>query len=78
MSKFANGVTKLKTNLKQSCSRLIQDERGQSTTEYILILSIVVMVAMKFKGALQGKIEQSTNQVFSGIDGVISNSTNGN
>jgi hypothetical protein len=78
MTKFASRVAKIKTKLTQTFGRLIQDERGQSTTEYILILSIVVMVAMKFKGALQGKIEQSTNQVFSGIDGVISNSTNGN
>jgi Flp pilus assembly pilin Flp len=35
---------------------LWNDERGQSTTEYILILSVVVMIAMKFKGAFQGKL----------------------
>lgn len=28
---------------------LAKDEAGQSTTEYILILAVVVMVAMKFK-----------------------------
>ncbi|MBS1961904.1 MAG: hypothetical protein JST04_06795 [Bdellovibrionales bacterium] len=27
----------------------IRDEDGQSTTEYILILAVVVMIAMKFK-----------------------------
>ena len=27
----------------------IREEEGQSTTEYILILAVVVMIAMKFK-----------------------------
>jgi pilus assembly protein Flp/PilA len=35
----------------------LRDERGQSTTEYILILSVVVMVAIKFKKTFQGKLE---------------------
>ena len=35
---------------------LWKDERGQSTTEYILILSVVVMIAMKFKSSIGGKI----------------------
>ena len=48
------------------------DDRGQSTTEYILILSVVVMIAMKFKQVfgskldgilttLGGKIDQATS-----------------
>lgn len=36
--------------------RLILDDRGQSTTEYILILAVVVMVVMKFKGIFVEKI----------------------
>ena len=32
------------------------DEEGQSTTEYILILSVVVMVAMKFKQTFQSRL----------------------
>ena len=36
--------------------KFLRDERGQSTTEYILILSVVVMVAMKFKQTFQGKL----------------------
>jgi Flp pilus assembly pilin Flp len=27
----------------------VREEEGQSTTEYILILAVVVMIAMKFK-----------------------------
>jgi Flp pilus assembly pilin Flp len=41
--------------LGHSLKRFLGDESGQSTTEYILILSVVVMVAMKFKNSF-GKI----------------------
>ncbi len=36
-------------NLKTNLKRFLRDEEGQSTTEYILILAVVVMIAMKFK-----------------------------
>lgn len=59
--------------LRQLSTRFLRDERGQSTTEYILILSVVVMVALKFKkefgsqlngivGNLGGKIQQSIQE----------------
>ena len=42
--------------------RFIRDEEGQSTTEYILILAVVVMIAMKFKDKvgtlIGGRIER--------------------
>ena len=41
---------------KRQLDRFLGDERGQSTTEYILILSVVVMVAMKFKTTFQLKL----------------------
>jgi Flp pilus assembly pilin Flp len=41
----------------QKLKALWRDERGQSTTEYILILSVVVMIAMRFKSAFQGKLK---------------------
>lgn len=50
---------------------LFLDESGQSTTEYILILSIVVMVALKFKrsftSSLTGMIQTVDGQINSGI-----------
>lgn len=58
---------RLKTLFKQ----FIQDERGQSTTEYILILAIVVMIAMRFKEIIEDKIRTATEKVGSGIDGVL-------
>jgi Flp pilus assembly pilin Flp len=55
--------------LKQNLQRFLRDEEGQSTTEYILILAVVVMIAMKFKnqvGKLIGgridKLETDLNQ----------------
>ncbi len=36
-------------NLNANFKRFLRDEEGQSTTEYILILAVVVMIAMKFK-----------------------------
>ena len=36
--------------------RLCTDEAGQSTTEYILILAVVVMIAVKFKGLFSSKL----------------------
>ena len=59
--------------LKPFFRSLFNDDRGQSTTEYILILSVVVMVALKFKDkfgtkldtivdTLSGKIDQSISQ----------------
>ena len=49
--------------LKESFLKFIRDEEGQSTTEYILILAVVVMIAMKFKQNIQGKLTEATEQI---------------
>lgn len=58
--------------MKKLLMSLIQDERGQSTTEYILILSVVVMIALKFKTAfsstLLGLMGKLTNNLNSAMD----------
>ena len=54
-------------------AKLWKDERGQSTTEYILILSVVVMIAMKFKKTIGDKIEGMVNKVGQDIDSGIGN-----
>jgi Flp pilus assembly pilin Flp len=53
--------------------RLCKDERGQSTTEYILILSVVVMIAIKFKTAFGSKIDSIVTKLGGDIDQNISN-----
>jgi len=55
---------KLGNKIKQ----LMLDERGQSTTEYILILAVVVMVAMKFKNLFTGKMITAIGNVGDEID----------
>lgn len=51
---------------------LWKDETGQSTTEYILILSVVVMVAMKFKSTFQAKLTGILDNVGNQIDSATS------
>ena len=52
-------------------ARLLKDEAGQSTTEYILILSVVVMIAMKFKDKfgtmMTSQVEKLGNQIDQGL-----------
>ena len=50
--------------------RRLRDRKGQSTTEYILILAIVVMIASKMKGRMNsfmdtsiGNVEKSMNDI---------------
>jgi Flp pilus assembly pilin Flp len=54
--------------MKQFMMTLWTDEEGQSTTEYILILSVVVMIAMKFKSVFQEKLISAVNSVGGQID----------
>jgi Flp pilus assembly pilin Flp len=56
-----------KQNLGKFLRAFIREESGQSTTEYILILAVVVMIAMKFKekvGALiLGRVENISGEL---------------
>ncbi len=52
-------------------SKFIADEEGQSTTEYILILAVVVMVAMKFKNIFGGKLEKAVGTLGGKIDEAV-------
>lgn len=42
----------------------LQDESGQTTTEYILILAVIVTIFMQFRKKLLGII----NKLFNGLD----------
>jgi hypothetical protein len=41
----------------------LSDRSGQSTTEYILILAIVVMIASKMKSKLQTSVEKGVSNL---------------
>ncbi len=49
--------------MKQALKNLLRDERGQSTTEYILILSVVVMLALKFKSKFTTMMEKAVDKL---------------
>jgi Flp pilus assembly pilin Flp len=59
--------------MKKFLARFLKDDRGQSTTEYILILSVVVMVAIKFKTVFQGKLTSIVEKMGGQIEGAITN-----
>jgi Flp pilus assembly pilin Flp len=53
----------------RSCfTKFWNDERGQSTTEYILMLAIVVMIAMQFKKTFKSKIDELIGKVGGKVD----------
>lgn len=60
----------LKT-LVSGTKRFVRDEEGQSTTEYILILAIAVMVAMKFKQSVGTTLESATQSIDQKIQGAL-------
>jgi len=58
--------------MKRFLVSFIKDDRGQSTTEYILILSVVVMIALKFKEKFQGQLMKTVES----LGGRIEEATN--
>ena len=49
------------------------DEDGQTSTEYILLVAIVAMIVIKFKGKLTEKLDKVLDGSFSKVDSEISN-----
>jgi Flp pilus assembly pilin Flp len=54
--------------IKQQLKKLWSDDRGQSTTEYILILAVVVMIAMKFRTTFGSKLNSVVDNLGTQID----------
>ena len=61
-----------KMSLITRIRRRFKDRSGQSTTEYILILAIVVMIASKMKNKLQGTVDNAVG----GVDKIIQGTVN--
>lgn len=53
--------------MRTSFKKFLNDEVGQTTTEYILILAIVVMIAVKFRSVFMAQLNQIISQVSSNI-----------
>jgi Flp pilus assembly pilin Flp len=56
--------------------RFLHDDQGQTTTEYILILAVVVMIAMKFKTMFQGRLEKAVGQLGGNMDQMLQPDSN--
>ena len=58
-------MTKLRCSfqLRKHLRAFVREEDGQSTTEYILILAVVVMIAMKFREKVGGLIMGRTGTI---------------
>ena len=58
----------MKKFLPKLLKDLWNDQTGQSTTEYILILSVVVMIAMKFKQEFQSRLTNIVGKLGTDIE----------
>lgn len=54
--------------IQKRIKQFLRDQSGQSTTEYILILAVVVMIALKFKGTFKQQLEKVIEKVGGNID----------
>ncbi|MEN9723802.1 MAG: hypothetical protein RJB38_1788 [Pseudomonadota bacterium] len=54
--------------LRHWTRRLLKEESGQSIAEYVLILFIVVMIAMRLKSTLKGQMEKMLGKVGGEMD----------
>ena len=61
------------SKIKQTLVRLWKDESGQGATEYILILVVVGVLIIAFKGKIVKIIEDRTGEVGNQIKGFIGN-----
>jgi Flp pilus assembly pilin Flp len=60
--------------MKKVILQFWRDDRGQSTTEYILILSVVVMIALKFKKTFSEQLDKLLGNVSKDLDEASSQS----
>ena len=51
------------TRMRRRWNRMLTNKAGQSTTEYILILAIVVMIASQLRKQLSTKIVGAVNNL---------------
>ena len=46
-------------SIKKALCEFWLDEEGQTTTEYILMVAIVVAIIFKFKGQMEGQMDKT-------------------
>ncbi len=58
-------------NLKVKIKQFVQDESGQTTTEYILILAVIITIFMQFRTKLLKVLNGIFGQLDSATEDVI-------
>ncbi|MBF0208510.1 MAG: hypothetical protein HQK53_16665 [Oligoflexia bacterium] len=48
----------------------LQEEDGQTSTEYILLVAVAALLVMRFKNVAADRITSITNSVFSSADSI--------
>ena len=54
--------------LSRSVRRLLVEEEGQSTVEYMLIMGIVVLIALRFKNRFTAKVDKMVDNLGNDLD----------
>lgn len=57
--------------VKRQLRKFIREDSGQSMTEYILILSVVVLIVVRFRKTIMEKILGATDKVGKSIDDAL-------
>ena len=64
-------VRKVQRRLKERTENRRSLQLGQATTEYILILAVVVLLTVKFKTLITGKMEKIITDITGKIDTAV-------
>ncbi len=57
--------------MKNRIREFLMDETGQTTTEYILILAVVVTICLQFRKKLLGVIRKLTDGIDTQVDVIL-------
>jgi Flp pilus assembly pilin Flp len=61
----------LDMNMVVKLKNFVKDESGQTTTEYILILAVIVTIFMQFRKKLIGILNKIFGELETSTDGII-------
>jgi len=62
----------MKRQIIKALKEFWKDEEGQTSTEYILMVAIVVMIIMRFRTELERRISGLIEKTFASMDSVVS------
>ncbi|MBP5297384.1 MAG: hypothetical protein J6Y94_08660, partial [Bacteriovoracaceae bacterium] len=57
--------------MKKVLQTFWNDEDGQTTTEYIILLAIVIAIVFRFRSTLEEKLTTLIDKIFSKTDDII-------